>query len=76
VGYTSAPVTKFLIQNTEFEHEVVDDQKEYRPFDKREIQSAYAFFDEGGFVVQIFQRKEITGCNKEYRHVKFIQECL
>ena len=71
VGDAARLVAVLFVENTDVEHPVVDDQEKHRPFDKRPVKPFYPLLDEGGFIVEVFQREEIACGDEEERHVEF-----
>ena len=69
--HTSLVITIDLVENTDVEHPVVDDQEEKSPFDKGPIQTFDSFLDEGGFIMEIACGEEIACCDEEQGHVEF-----
>ena len=42
-----------LVEDSDVEHPVVDDEEEEGPFDKGPVESFDPFLDEGGFIVEV-----------------------
>ena len=75
VGDATRPVAVLLVEQSDAEHQVVDDEEEERPLDEGQVEPAQALLDEGGLVVEVVEGKEIACCYEEERHVELIEEC-
>ena len=72
--HTALLVAVDFIEDADVEHPIVDDQEEYRPFDKWEVEALDALLHKGGFIVEILCGEEIACCDEEERHVEFENE--
>ena len=55
MGYTASPVAILLVEDAKVEHPVMDNQKEYCPFEEGHIESLEAFLDKGCLVGEVAQ---------------------
>ena len=60
-----------LVENADVEHPVMDDEKEYRPFHKRPVESPDTFLDECSFIIEVLDGEEIARRYEKQGHVVF-----
>ena len=63
-----------LVEDTDVEHPIVNNQKEKRPFDKRPVKPFDPFLDESGFIMEIACGEEKACCDEEKGHVELEDE--
>jgi hypothetical protein len=71
---TSGPVSVGLVQHTDVKPHVMEQQKQHRPFQKRQIQPFETPGDKRPRIRQIFPAEEKPCRHKEQRHVEFVDK--
>lgn len=67
-------VAVFLVEDTDRKHQVMDDEEEQCPLDKRQIEPFGASLDIAIGVLEVGLLEEVAGSDEEYRHMEEVYE--